>query len=135
MSDPIRVLLTDDEELFAQSLAKVLRKRGMEVITARSGQEAVELLSAHRCDVVVLDLRMPGMDGIATLEKIRRLDAQTPVLLLTGQIDLERVTQALKGGVAEILLKPCPIDTLVTAIENARERRAIARETAHPQPS
>jgi DNA-binding NtrC family response regulator len=130
MSDLIRVLLIDDETLYVESLAKVLRRRGMEVFTAPNGEQGVALLSKEECDVIVLDLRMPGMDGIATLEAIRRRDTLTPVLLLTGQIDLERVTLALKGGVAEILLKPCPVDNLVSSIETARERKAIARELA-----
>jgi DNA-binding NtrC family response regulator len=135
MSEAIRVLLVDDEELYVESLAKVLRKRGMEVSTARDGQSAISFLKDQEADVIVMDLRMPGMDGIATLAEIRRHDTLTPVLLLTGHIDLERVTQALKGGVAEILLKPCPVDTLVTAVENARERTLIAREVAeHSRP-
>jgi len=133
MAEPIRVLLVDDETLYVESLAKVLKRRGMEVFTAPNGAQAIAFLPDHECDVIVLDLRMPGMDGIATLEEIRRHDTLTPVLILTGHIDLERVTHALKGGVAEILLKPCPVDTLVSAIENANERKAIARDVAEKE--
>ena len=79
MSDLIRVLLIDDETLYVESLAKVLRRRGMEVFTAPNGEQGVALLSTEECDVIVLDLRMPGMDGIATLEAIRRRDTLTPV--------------------------------------------------------
>jgi len=130
---PVRVLLTDDEELYVEYLAKVLRRRGMKVRTALDGSKALSLLSAEEYDVIVLDLRMPGMDGLATLEAIRKRDPLTPVILLTGQMDLDRVTQALKAGAAEILLKPCPVDTLVSVIENVNERKAVAKEVAEKE--
>lgn len=127
MGSGIRVLLVDDEELYADSLAKVLRRRGMDVFTARDGQSALSWLEGAQADVIVLDLKMPGMDGIATLKEIRKSDPLTPVIMLTGHIDLEKVTRALEGGVGDILLKPCPVDSLAAAIENARERRLAAQ--------
>lgn len=128
MPEQIRVLLADDEERFSQSLAKVLRNRNMEVCIAYDGESAIRFLSHEECDVILLDLRMPGMDGLATLQEIRRIKPLTPVILLTGSIDMARVSSALKGGAAEVLLKPCPIDTLTSAIENAYERRLIVQE-------
>lgn len=128
MAESIQVLLIDDEKLFVESLTKVLKRRGMGVRTAHDGQTGLELLSQEEPDVIVLDLRMPGLDGLATLEKIRGMDLLTPVILLTGHIDLDRVTQVLQKGAAEVLLKPCPIDTLVSAIENACEMKAINKE-------
>ena len=130
MPESIRVLLIDDEKLFVESLTKVLKRRGMGVRAAHDGQTGLELLSQEEPDVIVLDLRMPGLDGLATLEKIRELDLLTPVILLPGHIDLDRVTQILQKGAAEVLLKPCPIDTLVSAIENACEMKAINKEVA-----
>lgn len=127
MPDAIQVLLIDDEIIFVQSLTKVLKKRGMEVRAAHDGPAALELLSMEEPDVIVLDLRMPGMDGLAVLNEIRRRDTLTPVILLTGHIDIDRVTQALDKGAAEVLLKPCPIDTLISAIENACEFKEITR--------
>jgi DNA-binding NtrC family response regulator len=130
MTESIRVLLIDDEKLFVESLTKVLKRRDMVVRAAHDGQAGLELLSQEEPDVIVMDLRMPGLDGLATLEKIRELDLLTPVILLTGHIDLDRVTQVLNKGAAEVLLKPCPIDTLVSAIENACEMKAINKEMA-----
>ncbi|MFH0787753.1 MAG: response regulator, partial [Pseudomonadota bacterium] len=115
---------------FVESLTKVLKKRGMEVLAAHDGLAALELLTTAEVDVIVLDLRMPGMDGLATLEEIRVRDLFTPVILLTGHIDIGRVTQVMNKGAAEVLLKPCPAETLVSAIENACELKAIAREVA-----
>ena len=128
MSDRIRVLLVDDETVFVESLTKVLSKRGMSLQSAQNGQIALELLTNDEYDVIVLDLRMPVMDGLATLKAIRDRDALTPVLLLTGHIDMKQVSEALRQGAAEVLLKPCPVDTLVSAIENAYERKGFARD-------
>lgn len=130
MSKTIQVLLVDDEELFVRNLTLVLRKRGILVHGAGSGVAAVELIAAgnEAFDVVVLDMRMPGMDGVATLKTIRERDPSMPVILLTGQSDMKQVSRALEEGIDEILLKPCPIDTLVSTIENVHERRTIACE-------
>lgn len=128
MNGTIRVLIIDDEEIYLESLSRVLKKRGMEVETALDGPRGIIAVEKGDYDAIVLDMRMPGMDGLATLEEIRRRDTITPVIILTGYMDLERVTQALKEGAEEILLKPCPIDILISSIENARERKNISRE-------
>jgi DNA-binding NtrC family response regulator len=126
----LRVLLTDDEEGFVETLAKVLRKRDMEVTVATSGPAALAAVTAVPFDVVVLDLRMPGMDGLATLAELHHRSPGVPVLLLSGHADLASARDALGAGAVDFLLKPCPIDTLVAAIEDAAERAALARELA-----
>jgi DNA-binding NtrC family response regulator len=130
MSDPIRVLLIDDEQIFVDSLTKVLRRREMKVQSAPNGAAGLELLSKEEFDVIVLDVRMPGMDGIATCQAIRERDSVTPVIFLSGHIDIKQVAQALKDGCAEVLLKPCPIDNLVSCIEDAYERKCCALDVA-----
>jgi len=127
-SKSIRVLLIDDERIFVESLTKVLKRRNMEVKAAFDGLSALKLLSIEEPDVIVLDLRMPGMDGLAVLEEIRTKDSLTPVILLTGHLDIDRVVQVMDKGVALVLLKPCPVETLVSAIENASESKAISKE-------
>ncbi len=130
MSNGIRVLLIDDETVFVESLTKVLTRRGMNVQSASNGARSLELLTDDGFDVIVLDMRMPGMDGLATLRAIRDRDPLTPVILLTGHIDLKQVSEALKAGAAEVLLKPCPVQDLVSCIENAHERKGFALEVA-----
>jgi DNA-binding NtrC family response regulator len=130
MSDPIRVLLIDDEQIFVDSLTKILRRRGMKVLSAPNGAAGLELLSKEEVDIIVLDVRMPGMDGIATFQAIRERDSLTPVIFLSGHIDIKQVAQALKDGCAEVLLKPCPIDNLVSCIEDAYERKCCAQDVA-----
>lgn len=130
MTSRIRILLIDDETVFVDSLTKVLTRRGMTVQSAPDGYKALELLTNEQFDVLVLDLRMPGMDGLATLKAIRERDAVTPVLILTGHINLNDVSEALREGAADLLLKPCPVVDLVSCIENAYERRCLATEVA-----
>jgi DNA-binding NtrC family response regulator len=130
MTKGIRVLLIDDETFFVDALTNVLTRRGIRVQSASDGYQALQILKNEQFDVLVLDLRMPGMDGLVTLKAIRERDALTPVLLLTGNIDLKQVSDALKEGAAEVLLKPCPVDILVSSIENAYERKGFATEVA-----
>ncbi|MBI5115409.1 response regulator [Candidatus Poribacteria bacterium] len=134
MVGQIRVLLADDEKAFLDSLVKVLSRRGIAARTAYDGRAALEVLSHEQFDVIVLDVRMPVMDGLAALREIRRTDTLTPVLLLSGQADLGYVGEAMKGGAADYLLKPCDIDTLISAIENAHERKKIRMEVAQESP-
>ena len=134
LSKTIRVFLIDDERIFVESLTKVLKKRGMEVQAAFDGLSALKLLSTAEPDVIVLDLRMPGMDGLAVLQEIRARDALTPVILLTGNLDVDRVIQVMDQGVANVLLKPCPIETLISTIEDACESKAISREIINSPP-
>lgn len=130
MTSQIRVLMIDDETVFVNSLTKVLARRGIGVQSAPDGHTGLALLTNEGFDVIVLDMRMPGMDGLATLKAIRERDTLTPVILLTGHIDLKQVSEALKAGAAEVLLKPCPVENLVSSIENAFERKGFAVEVS-----
>jgi DNA-binding NtrC family response regulator len=130
MTSQIRILMIDDETVFVNSLTKVLTRRGIEVQSAPDGHTGLALLTNGGFDVIVLDMRMPGMDGLATLKEIRERDTLTPVILLTGHIDLKQVSEALKAGAAEVLLKPCPVENLVSSIENAFERKGFALEVS-----
>ncbi len=130
MTNRIRVLLVDDEKVFTDSLTKVLIKRGINVQTAADGYKALKLLRNGGLDVIVLDMRMPGMDGLDTLKAIREHDTLTPIILLTGYIDVKQVSDALKEGASEVLFKPCPVENLVSCIEDSYERKGFAAEVA-----
>ena len=134
MTPGTSILVADDEVEFLESLARVLGRRGFEVVTACSGAGAVEAASTGSFDVIILDVRMPGMDGLEALEAIKRISPLTPVLLLTGHADIAIASAALRSGASDFMVKPCPVDDLVTAIENAAEHRALARAAA-PDPA
>ena len=127
MSEPIRVLAVDDEVEYLNSLKRVLSRRGFQVDTASDGKAALAIFKNSQFDCVLLDLKMPGMDGLATLNEMRRHDQLTPVLLLTGRGEIPSVLSALKGGSEGFLAKPCAIEELVSAIEDASERKALSR--------
>ena len=98
MAEPIRVLVVDDEVDYLISLKRVLSRRGFQVDTASGGRFALAILEKSQFDCVLLDLKMPGMDGLATLSELRRHDRLTPVLILTGRGEILSVLSALKGG-------------------------------------
>jgi DNA-binding NtrC family response regulator len=124
----IRVLLVDDEEIFVRSILRSLERRGMAVRGAPDGFTALRILGEEEFDVVVLDVMMPGMDGVTALRSIRDLNPAISVILMSGHIGIKQVSEALKAGAAEILLKPCSVETLVASIENACERKRYTDE-------
>ena len=129
MGNPIRVLLVDDEERFVQNLAKLLRGRGFEVATAFDGAAGVAAVEkSEGFDVVLLDVKMPGMDGIETLRNIKEISPETEVVMLTGHANVETGIAAMREGALDYLMKPCDIEDLVAKITEA------ARDRRHPAP-
>lgn len=117
------VLLVDDERDFADLLAERLRARGFDVRTAYDGEEALRLASGGELDVAVLDVGLPGMDGLSLLRELKKLRPQTEALMLTGQNDLATAVAGMKLGASDYLVKPVPIERLTEAIGRAQSRR------------
>ena len=118
-----RILLIDDEAAFTKNMSKLLSYRGYRVDTAESGDKAIRMLEEKEFDVIVLDLKMPGMDGIATLKEIKQLGLFTETLILTGHGSIDTALEAMKLGAYDYLTKPCDIDELVDMIEGAWEKK------------
>jgi len=118
-----RVLLVDDETIFTKNMSKLLKNRGYQVTAVNSGDGAIRELEQNHFDVIVLDLKMPGMDGIATLKEIIKLGLFTETLILTGHGSIDTALEAMKLGAYDYLTKPCEIDELVTKIEAAWEKK------------
>ena len=118
MSD-IKVLLVDDEVEFTASMKKVLRSRGFDVKEARDGLVALSLIAEEHFDVVVLDVKMPGMDGIRVLAEIKRHSPEISVILLTGHYSLCEDEDAWKTKAYACVFKPCPVLDLVKVIAAA----------------
>ncbi|RJR50126.1 MAG: response regulator [Desulfobacteraceae bacterium] len=121
MAGKIRVLMVDDEEQFRSTTSKILTRKGYETTMAASGEEAIEALKKARQDVVILDMKMPGMDGNQTLLEIRKIDPDLPVIMLTGHGTMDSAKKSLKGGAFDYLSKPCDIDLLASKINDAYE--------------
>jgi DNA-binding NtrC family response regulator len=122
MSAP-RVLLVDDEDRFRTNLAKMLTLQGLEVAAAASGREALELLQLAPYDVALVDLRMPGMDGLETLAQMKKAAPSLEVIILTGHASMDAALQINKLGGYDYLLKPCPQEELLLKIEAAYEKK------------
>jgi signal transduction histidine kinase len=121
-SQTIRVLLVDDEADFRQVLARRLVRRGLVVAEAEDGRTALDRIAAEGFDVVVLDVRMPEPDGLATLERIRSLFPGVEVILLTGQASAQDGVAGILAGAFDYLTKPVHIDHLYAKIKQAYER-------------
>jgi DNA-binding NtrC family response regulator len=123
-----RVLLVDDEPVFLATLSKVLRARDYEVGTVESGAAALEELGRTPWDVVVLDQKMPGMDGLTTLHHIQRSHPTLQVILLTGHAEMDTAVEAMERGAVDYLLKPAAVDKLCERIQAALERKKVLEE-------
>lgn len=120
---PVSVLVVDDEADFAAALVLRLSRRGFRAAWVGSGDEALATLSETPYDVVLLDLRMPGMSGMEVLRQIRTRLPTVEVIVLTGHGGVETGIEGMQTGAADYLRKPVPIDALCVAIQAAAEKR------------
>lgn len=123
MEKHMTIMLVDDEERFLATTGKLLARMGYEVLTASSGARALELLASRVVHVVVLDVKMPEMDGIDTLKAIKRDFPIVEVIMLTGHATVESAIEGLQNGAFDYLMKPTDIPDLVHKAEAAFQRR------------
>jgi len=124
----MKMMLVDDEERFLSTTKKLLSKKGIEAETALSGAEALEKLSSQNIHVVILDVKMPGMDGVETLKEIKKRFPLVEVIMLTGNATVESAVVGLKSGASDYLMKPTDLDTLVAKAQEAFEKRQHLEE-------
>ena len=120
---PTRVLLVDDEKDFVEMLSLRLEEEGEDVTSAYSGQECLDILKEQHIDVVILDILMPGMDGITTLKEIKNRFPLVEVIMLTGHGSTESAVEGMKLGAFDYLLKPAYFEDLTAKLEAARKRK------------
>jgi two-component system response regulator AtoC len=125
------LLLVEDEAPLRAAWAAQLADRGYAVTEAASGEEAVEHLAAFAYDVVITDLRLPGLDGTGVLEAARQLYADIVVIVVTGYGTVRDAVAALQRGAADFVTKPCQFDALLHVLESALERRRLRAENAY----
>ena len=126
--EPMKIMLVDDEERFLSTTKKLLLKKGLEVLTAASGPEALEMLRTHNIHVVILDVKMPGMDGMETLKAIKHTYPLVEVIMLTGHATVESAIDGLKSGAMDYLMKPADMEDLISKAEEAFEKRQKIEE-------
>jgi len=124
-----KVLLVDDEEDFLTTLAERLTTRGLKVSTATNGEKALASIEAEAYDLIVLDLAMPGLDGIETLKRIKARQPDAEILMLSGQGSIRTSIEAMKLGACDFLQKPVDINELMGKIGEAKEKRMLMLET------
>jgi len=120
-----RVLLVDDEEAFLESMSERMRLRGMDVSTASSAKEALEVIESDAFDAVILDIQLPEMDGMAVLKKIKAKHPEAQIILLTGHASLEKGVEAMKIGASDYLEKPADMEALYKKIKEAKTEKML----------
>lgn len=132
-----KILVIDDERQVRSLLRRTLERLGLDVIEAEDGDQAAQLMTREQPALVLLDMHMPRVDGITTLDAIRHLDASIAVIVVTGDADWERVRIAMDHGANEYITKPLDPEALefsVTSnLERRRARQAAARSKQFPQ--
>jgi DNA-binding response OmpR family regulator len=119
----MKLMLVDDEERYLVTTRKLLTRKGYDVVTASSGREALEKLREQEVHVVILDVKMPGMDGNEVLRNIRSLFPLVEVIMLTGHATLDSAVEGLKAGARDYLMKPAEIDEIIAKAQEAFESR------------
>jgi DNA-binding NtrC family response regulator len=122
------VLIIDDEERFLKTTQTLLEKQGYTVYTAADGLRGITRLNGKRIDVVILDVKMPGMDGVQVLQKIKTDFPLVEVIMLTGHSTVETAIEGLKLGAFDYLTKPCDIPVLIQKIDAAGDKKKTAEE-------
>jgi DNA-binding NtrC family response regulator len=132
----VRVLIVDDELRLRDVLARAIASWGFQVAAARSAEEALRLMHASRFDVSIVDLNLPGMDGIELFEKLRAIDPAHQVIVLTGFGNLEAARAAIRLDVVDFLEKPCPLGELEQSLHRATQRisRPLPEPAQEPPP-
>jgi DNA-binding response OmpR family regulator len=123
--EKFKVLIVDDEMDFMDIIVKRLRVRNIEVSGVESGYLALEALDSLNPDVIILDVKMPGLDGIETLREIKKKKPLTEVIMLTGQASVDSGIQGMQLGAFDYLIKPVALDELLEKVRQAYERKLI----------
>jgi DNA-binding NtrC family response regulator len=126
--DGFKVLLVDDESEFLDTLVKRIKKRNVNAHGVASGEEALAFLNQQPVDVVVLDVRMPGMDGIQALREIKQHYPLIEVIMLTGHASLEVAIEGMELGAFDYMMKPIEIDELLYKLQDAYKKKSIHTE-------
>ncbi|MBI5509871.1 MAG: sigma-54-dependent Fis family transcriptional regulator [Deltaproteobacteria bacterium] len=127
---PGQIVVVDDEKLIRWSIKERLEQRGHEVAALPSGEDCVAWLAEHDADLILLDVRLPGIDGMAVLRKVRAMNRDLPVILLTAHGTVPMAVEAMRLGAVDFLLKPFDLDLLELAVSRTLEAARLRREVS-----
>src|ERR671924_2082025 len=122
------ILVIDDEEIMREILETLLTREGYDVRLASSGTEGLEIARSLPIDAALVDIMMPGLDGIATLDELKRIDEDLAVIIITAYASVESAISAMKGGAFDYITKPFKNDEVLVIVRNAMERRQLVHE-------
>jgi DNA-binding response OmpR family regulator len=128
--EKFKMLVVDDETDFLETIVKRLKARNIEVTGAESGYQALDLMERQDFDVVILDVKMPGMDGIETLREMKKKKPRTEVIMLTGHASVESGIQGMQLGAFDYVMKPVALDELLEKVRQAYERKLLQESAA-----
>ncbi|HRP62200.1 MAG TPA: response regulator, partial [Phycisphaerales bacterium] len=123
-----RILVVDDKEMMRDSVATTLSRKSHQVVSASGAKDALDKLTSRSFDLVITDLQMPEMDGIALLDEIRKIDEQMPVIFMTAYGTVETAVAAMKRGAYDYITKPFSGDVLLVAAERALKHAELLKE-------
>lgn len=123
-----KILLVDDEKDFIEALSERMETRGVAVVTAESGYDALEKAKKEQFDAVILDLLMPGLDGIETMKRLLKINPHLQIIILTGHATVQKGVEAVKQGAVDFLEKPADIKVLIEKIKEAKIKTMVLIE-------
>jgi two-component system nitrogen regulation response regulator NtrX len=123
-----QILIVDDEEGIRESLSQIIEDEGYETLTASSGEEAIKAVQGASPDLVLLDIWMSGIDGIQTLQEIKALHPDIPVVMISGHANIENAIKATKMGAYDLLEKPLSLDKVLLSVQRALEKKKLEME-------
>jgi len=123
-----KVLLVDDEKEFLEIMSERMKTRDMDVTTATSADQALEIIEKESFDAIILDFQMPGMDGMEALKAIKAKKPEMQIILLTGYATVEKSVEAMKVGATDFIEKPADLEVLAEKIKNAKAEKMLIVE-------
>ena len=125
---PTKILIVDDEVVFANNISKLISKRGFDVKTVYSGDQALQAVNEEDFDVVILDLKMPGLNGLETLKRIKENKSQVEVIILTGHGAMDSGIDGIQLGAFDFIMKPVRFEDLYEKVRQAYQRKLVYKK-------